>query len=135
MKKLLLTSAILLLSSVWVLAQRNPQVVTQDQYSGAQSQQPDKSQKSTSDKGEQTIEGCLSGAAHVYVLTDARGKTYELMDDAHQLDNNVGHQVRLWGSLGTTGGGNAISAGGPQAIFEVKKVQSLSDKCQQPPAK
>jgi uncharacterized protein YdeI (BOF family) len=131
MKKLSLITAILLLSSSWVLAQSSTQpTANAGQYpgSGQQStQQPDKSQKS--DKGEQTIEGCLSGGANVYLLTDATGRTYELLDDTRQLDKNVGHQVRLWGSLGSTGGGAAISAPGPQAIFGVKKVKSLSDKC------
>ena len=136
MKRMFLTSAIVLLSSVWVLAQRNAQYMTQGQYGGAQStQQPDKSQKSTSEKGQQTIEGCLSGAANEFVLTDATGRTYELLDDTHQLDNNVGHQVRLWGSVSPSGGGERSSTRGAQAIFGVKKVQSLSDKCKQPPAK
>lgn len=119
MRKLFLTTAILLLSSSWVLAQ-----------SGSTSaQQPDKSQTSSADKGAQTIDGCLSGAADVFKLTDATGKTYELFGDTKGLAENVGHQVRLWGSVGSTGGGELITASGPQATFGVKKVKSLSDKC------
>jgi hypothetical protein len=129
MKKLFLTSAILLLSSMWALAQSSAQPTTQDQYGGAQSQQPDKSKQGTSEKGEQTIEGCLSGAANEYVLTDSTGRTYELLDDTHQLDANVGHQVRLTGSVSLSAGGERSSTRGPQKIFGVKKVQSLSDKC------
>lgn len=129
MKKLFLTTAILLLSSMSVLAQSSAQPATQDQYGGAQSQQPDKSKQGTSEKGEQTIEGCLSGAANEYVLTDATGRTYVLLDKTHQLDNNVGHQVRLTGSLSSSAGGEQSSTRGAQEIFGVKHVQSLSDKC------
>ncbi|HMF90083.1 MAG TPA: hypothetical protein VKL40_05520 [Candidatus Angelobacter sp.] len=135
MKKLSFAIATLLLSSCWVLAQSNAQSATQDQYGGAQStQQPDKSKQATTEKGEATIEGCLSGAANTFKLTDANQKTYELLDDTHQLDQNVGHWVRLSGTLGSTGGG-ARTAAGPQAIFGVKKVKSLSNDCKQPPAK
>jgi hypothetical protein len=129
MKKLFLTSTILLLSSMWVLAQSSAQSTAQGQYGGAQSQQPDKSKQATSEKGEQTIEGCLSGAANEFVLTDSTGRTYQLLDDTHQLDANVGHQVRLWGSVSLSAGGERSSTTGPQKIFGVKKVQSLSDKC------
>jgi hypothetical protein len=120
MRKLFLTTAVLLLSSSWVLAQSN---------SSQSAQQPDKSQTAAADKGAQTIEGCLSGAADTFKLTDASGKTYELTGDTSGLAENVGHKVRLWGSAGSTGGGEKISASGPQATFGVKKVQSLSDTC------
>jgi hypothetical protein len=135
MRKLFVATAILLLSSACVLAQSSAPPTAKDgsQYPDSSSQsaqqQPDKSQKPTSDQGLQTIDGCLSGAANVYKLTDANYKTYELVGDTSGLDENVGHKVRLWGSLGSTGGGANSSASGPQAIFGVKKVKSLSDKC------
>src|SRR5260370_27557641 len=130
MKKLFFATAILLLSSAWVLAQSSSMPPAADdgsQYPNSSSQsaqQPDKSQKSTSDKGLQTIEGCLSGDANVFKLTDANYKTYELVGDTSWLEENVGHRVRLWGSLGSTGGGATGTASGPQAIFGVKKVKS-----------
>ena len=55
--------------------------------------------------------------------------TYELSGATRELPANVGHQVRLWGDKGSTGGGTKISASGPQATFGVKKVKSLSDTC------
>lgn len=113
MKRQLLRVAFLVLASSWALAQ------------GEYSQQPDPSQTA---KGK-SVEGCLSGAADTFVLTDAKGKTYELTGDTSMLKDNVGHQVRLYGNVGSSGGGEKTSARGPQATFGVKKVESLSDTC------
>jgi hypothetical protein len=92
-------------------------------------QQPDKSKTATSDQSGQTIEGCLSGGADVFKLTDATGKTYELTGDTSGLAENLGHKVRLWGNAGSSGGGEAISARGAQATFGVTKVKSLAPTC------
>lgn len=114
MKKLFLMTSVLVLATFWALAQ-----------SGAYQQQPEQSQAATG----KSIEGCLSGAADTFVLTDANGKTYELTGDTSGLKENVGHKVRLQGNVGSSGGGEKINAGGPQATFGVKKVQSLSNTC------
>ena len=134
MKKIGLITAILLLSSVWVLAQSSTSPADQNPSGSSPSaQQPDKSQTgaqtATSDKSAQTIEGCLSGSADTFTLTDDSGKTYELTGDTSQLKENVGHKVRISGSKGGTGGGELITAGGAQATFGVKKVESLSPTC------
>ncbi|HEY6308876.1 MAG TPA: hypothetical protein VI488_20735 [Candidatus Angelobacter sp.] len=126
MRKFSLITTILLLCSSWVVAQNNPRPAGQDPTAPA-AQQPDKSQ--TADQSGQTIEGCLSGAADTFKLTDATGKTYELTGDTSMLKDNVGHQVRLWGNAGSSGGGEKISAAGPQATFGVKKAKSLGDTC------
>jgi hypothetical protein len=120
MRKFSLITAILLLCSAWMVAQSNPP---------SAGQQPDKSQAAASDKAGQTVEGCLSGAANTFKLTDATGKTYELTGDTSGLNENVGHQVRLWGNAGSSGGGEKISASGAQATFGVTKVQSISPTC------
>jgi Protein of unknown function (DUF5818) len=120
MKRLFLTTIMLLLLSSWASTQT----------SSSSQQQPDKSKTAASDhKGQKSIEGCLSGAANTFTLTDATGKTYELIGDTSGLNQNVGHQVRISGNLDTTGGGGRISAAGEQALIEVKNVESLSDKC------
>jgi len=132
--KILLTTTILLLWSSLVLAQSGTPTTTNDGSQNPDSsppsmQQPDKSQNPKSGHGNQTVDGCLSGAANTFVLTEASGKTYELSGATRELAANVGHQVRLWGDEGSTGGGTRISASGPQATFGVKKVKSLSDTC------
>lgn len=130
MNKFSLGATILILSSAWTLAQVSTPPTDENPTSSAQSaQQPDKSQTAPSDKSAQAIEGCLSGSANVFKLTDATGKTYELTGDTSMLADNVGHQVSLWGHAGSSGGGEKISAAGPQATFGVEKVKSLSDTC------
>jgi hypothetical protein len=124
MRKFSLITAILLLCSAWMVAQSNPQSA---QPASPSAQQSDKSQ--ASDKSGQPIEGCLSGAADTFKLTDATGKTYELTGDTSGLKDNVGHQVRLWGNAGSSGGGEKISAAGAQATFGVTKVTSISPTC------
>jgi hypothetical protein len=126
MRKFSLITAILLLCSAWMVGQSSSPSA-QQQPASPQAQQPDKSQ--ASDKSGQPIEGCLSGAADTFKLTDATGKTYELTGDTHGLAENVGHQVRLWGNAGSSGGGEKISAAGAQATFGVTKVKSISPTC------
>jgi hypothetical protein len=134
MKKIGLITAILLLSSAWVLAQSSTSPAEQNPSGSSPSaQQPDKSQTgaqtATPDQSAQTIEGCLSGAADTFTLTDDSGKTYQLTGDTSQLNDNVGHRVRISGAAGSTGGGEKITAGGAQATFGVKQVKSLSTTC------
>ena len=130
MSKLSFTLAIFLLSSVWMVAQVSTSLRDQNPTgSGQSTQQPDKSQTATKDKSAKAVEGCLSGAANVFTLTVANGKTYELTGDTHMLNENVGHKVRLWGRASTSGGGVTITAQGSQATFDVEKVESLSPTC------
>jgi hypothetical protein len=119
----LATVLLVLLSSSWLMTQNS-------QTSG---QQPDKSQTSASDhKGQKSIDGCLSGAADTFTLTTASGRTYELIGGkTSTLKQNVGHQVRLWGTVEETAGSARISASGPYT-FGVNRVESLSDTCKQP---
>lgn len=117
MKKPLLLTALLVLATSWGLAQSTA------------SQQPDTSQSEKSGRSGQTLEGCLSGAADTFVLTDAKGYTYELTGDTRGLKENVGHKVRLQGYTGSSGGGEKITVEGSQRTFGVKSVESLSDTC------
>jgi hypothetical protein len=118
MKRVFLATAVLFVSSSWMLAQNNPP-----------SQQPaDKSKTPTSDQKGHTVEGCLTGAADTFTLTDAKGRTYQLTGDTSGLNENVGHKVRLEGNAGSSGP-DPYSVWGTQATFGVKKVTSLSDSC------
>ncbi len=123
MSKLLLRAAILLLSSAWTFAQASTSPTDQNQ-----SQQPDKSQTAKSDHKGDTVEGCLTGGANTFTLTDAKGRTYQLTGDTKGLNENVGHKVRLYGNAGSAGP-DPYSVWGTQATFGVKRVESLADTC------
>ena len=118
MRKFFLATAVVLLSSSWVLAQNSP----------PPAQTPHKSKTEKSDKSGDTVEGCLTGAADTFTLTDAKGRTYQLTGDTSGLKENVGHMVRLYGSAATSGP-SPFSVYGTQATFGVKQVTSLADKC------
>lgn len=128
MRKWSLVTAILLLSSAWLVAQNSSTPPTVPDNSQATQQQPDKSQTSApmgADHSAQNIEGCLSGSAGAYTLTDATGKTYQLAGDTSKLADHVGHSVQI---AGTEEAGGAASAGAP-TTFNVKKVKMLSASC------
>lgn len=84
MRKSLLVVSLLLLSTAWVLAQTSSSA----------------DQSSTPPATSITIQGCLSGSAGNYILSDsASGKSYTLVDKNNKLDSHVGHQVEIGGSL------------------------------------
>jgi hypothetical protein len=84
MKKILLFSTILLLSAAWAVAQSNSQANTTGQMS--------------SDSGNMTVEGCLSGSVGSYSLTDKSGTTYQLTGDTARLETHVGHTIQVIGT-------------------------------------
>lgn len=167
MRKAFLITAILLLSAAWAVAQTSPgtpQSTTPDTSSQqstspsstSPSQQPDTISTTTQTTTTQTtqtssnsstsIEGCLSGSAGNWTLTDQSGKTWQLAGDTSKLSDHVGHQVRLMGSdnsssasgssspssssqsssAGATGAG---SSSGTQSTFTVNKVKMISSTC------
>jgi Protein of unknown function (DUF5818) len=129
MRKTYLITAILLLSAVWAVAQTSPsspQTTTpgtssqQSTYpSTSPSQQPatpdasSTTTQTTTTQSTQTstdgnsIEGCLSGSAGNWTLTDQSGKTWQLAGDTSKLSDHVGHQVRISGT------DNSASAASP----------------------
>lgn len=172
MRKTFLITAILLLSAAWAVAQTSPstpQSTTPDTSSPqstspsstSPSQQPaapDTSSTTTQTTTTQTtqtssnsstsIEGCLSGSAGNWTLTDQSGKTWQLAGDTSKLSDHVGHQVRLMGSdnsssaSGASGssspsssspssstGAGAGSSSGTQSTFTVNKVKMISSTC------
>jgi hypothetical protein len=111
MKKLCLFTAILLLSSAWVVAQDNsqagssssPSSTNQAGTSGSSQTSSDQagtynSSQTSSNASQTTIEGCLSGSGGNYTLTDNSGKTYQLQGDTSKLSEHVGHEVRIKGT-------------------------------------
>jgi trimeric autotransporter adhesin len=173
MRKTFLITAILLLSAAWAVAQTSPstpQSTTPDASSQqstspsstSPSQQPATPDTSstttqttttqstqTSSSSSTSIEGCLSGSAGNWTLTDQSGKTWQLAGDTSKLSDHVGHQVRLMGtdnsssasgssspsssnpssstpgsSAGATGAGSSA-----QSTFTVNKVKMISSTC------
>ena len=166
MRKTSLITAILLLSAVWAVAQTSPSSSPQSTTPDASSQQSTSpsstspSQQPSSSTTTQTtttqttetssgnsIEGCLSGSAGNWTLTDQSGKTYQLSGDTSKLSDHVGHQIRVTGtdnsssasSSGSMGsspssgsGSSATGAGsssGSQPTFTVQKVKMISSSC------
>jgi uncharacterized protein YdeI (BOF family) len=157
MRKTYLIAAILLLSSVWALAQTTPssqQPATPGasaSSSTSPSQQPSTPDNSstatqtsqTSTDSSTAIEGCLSGSAGNFTLTDQSGKAWQLAGDTSKLSDHVGHQVRIMGDGGSAAGsspsggagssaassGAGASAGASGSTFTVKKVKMISSSC------
>jgi Protein of unknown function (DUF5818) len=161
MRKTYLIAAVLLLSAVWAVAQTSPQSTNPGGSSAPQTspsstapaQQPatpDTSQTSAQSTQTSTdsnaIEGCVSGSAGIFTLTDATGKTYQLAGDTSKLNDHVGHQVRIKGSAGggsasgasnpssgagatASAGAGAASAAGAQPTFTVEKITMISTSC------
>jgi hypothetical protein len=119
------------LTTVFLVLLSSSLLLTQNSGTSGQ-QQPDKSTTSASNhKGQQSIEGCLAGAANTFTVTTAEGKVHELVGgDTSTLNQNVGHQVRVWGNKEGPGSSGRISASGPYN-FGVKSVESLSDTCKE----
>jgi len=142
MKKLVSLIAAVLLSAVWVFAQ--------DAQAGS-------SIPSQTGSSEMTVEGCLSGSAGNFTLTDNAGKSYQLQGDTSKITDQIGHQVRIKGTqtataIATTPSGDTASAStgnsgstasskssdnaaGSSATssaaiqFNVSSVEKLSDSC------
>jgi cytoskeletal protein RodZ len=142
MRKVYLVTAILLLSSAWVLAQSstppvvpdnsqsvNPQNPSNTSSASQQPAIPDKSetgtQASSSGQTAQTVEGCLGGATGGFTLIDSSGKTYQLAGDTSKLSEHVGHMVRITGSEE----GGATANAGAQPTLTVKNVKMVSSSC------
>ena len=124
MKKILLLSSMLLLTTVWAVAQYD------SQSSSASS--------SNSDSSKTTIEGCLAGSNGSFSLTDQSGTTYQLTGDTAKLQKHVGHTMQLTGtstssSASNTGTDNASGSmsgsADTKATFNVTSFKHVSAKC------
>src|SRR5215510_2614755 len=119
MRKFWLLTALLLLCSAWLVAQSTSPAASPNSPAVSSSQ--------TSDTEGKTIEGCLSGSAGNWTLTDSSGKTWQLQGDDSKLSKEVGHQVKIKGSemAGSSGaspsspGTTSPSAGASAAQFNV----------------
>ena len=103
MKKIFSLVAAILLSAAWVVAQDSAQAGSST------------SSQTASSASEMTIEGCLSGSAGNFTLTDNAGKSDQLQGETSKLSDQIGHQVRIKGTQtatasATTPSGDTASA-------------------------
>jgi hypothetical protein len=50
-----------------------------------------------------TVQGCLSGSAGGFTLTDSSGIAYQLAGDTAKLTDHVGHEVEITGTTAVSG--------------------------------
>ncbi|HET8887473.1 MAG TPA: hypothetical protein VFQ41_01115 [Candidatus Angelobacter sp.] len=169
MRKTFLITAILLLSAAWAVAQTSPSMPqsTTPETSTQQSTSPTSTSPSqkpatpdtsstttqttttqttqTSTDSSTSIEGCLSGSAGNFTLTDQSGKTYQLAGETSKLSDHVGHQVRIMGNdssssasgssspsssnPSSSAGASGAGSSGTQSTFTVNKVKMISSTC------
>lgn len=104
MRKAILLGASLALCAAMALAQETP--------SGSSSQSTTSTtQTTTSERSASgnSIEGCLTGTAGHYMLTDSTGVAYKLEGDDSQLADNVNKQVEVMGTAGSSASASATN--------------------------
>lgn len=112
----LLVISVLLLASIWAVAQNS-------------------GQKSETSAGSQTtVEGCLSGSNGNYMLTDQNGTMYQLTGDSAKLSEHVGHEIKVSGTSSSAGnsaraGKTTGASGSAEQTIEVTSVKHISKTC------
>jgi hypothetical protein len=116
MRRILLLTSILLISTAWAVAQYE---------SGAQAAETPGNAFST------TIEGCLDGAAGNYSLTLPSGSIFQLSGNETWLKRHVGEMVRVWGvELPVVRTPGSMSEGTEtQPTLQIQALQRLSGAC------
>src|SRR5438094_6490410 len=84
-----------------------------------------------------SIQGCLSGSAGSYTLTDQSGKSYQLEGETSKLSEHVGQEVQITGkesgssNAGMSASSSTASSGtSSQSVkFDVAKVKKSADMC------
>jgi len=118
MMRYLFAVSVLLLGATWAAAQNYP----------SQS-------KSTNTGSHTTVEGCLSGSAGSYVLTDMKGNNFELTGNTAKLSEHVGHEIKVTGtesaaSTSTNSGASNSTMGPAQKTIDVTSFKHISKTCQ-----
>jgi hypothetical protein len=137
MRKRCLITIIVVLFSVWVMAQSGGQRSTlpnrtlpSNQPAAASAISPTEgSQASAQHPHESLLEGCLGGAKGNLTLTNAAGKVYRLRGDTATLAEHVGQQASL---TGTEEPASASSAAEAPSTFTVKKANVIASMCSVP---
>jgi hypothetical protein len=114
---------VLLLSASWAAAQNYPSQTNPGQA------------KSTGTGAETNVQGCLSGSAGSYMLTDKNGTSYHLSGDTAKLSEHVGHEIKVTGnaspaSPSSSGTDSSKSGGSSEQTIEVSSVKHVAKTCQ-----
>ncbi len=123
----LLLLTVLLLGSSWAVAQNNQSPTPPDRTTnGEQPATP------TNAGGDTTVQGCLSGSAGNYMLTDRNGTMYQLTGDTAKLSRHIGHEIKVTGSTSSRAaeGGNTTGTMGSKQALEVSSFKHISKTCQ-----
>ena len=116
MMRYLLAVSVVLLGATWAAAQNYP------------------SQSKSANTGTQTtVEGCLSGSAGSYMLTDKKGNNFELTGDTAKLSEHVGHEIKVTGTESapsTCSGASNSTMGQAQKTIDVTSFKHVSKTCQ-----
>ena len=114
MRKTMMVTVVLLVSTLWLQAQ-------------------DAGQTASNTSGLTTIQGCLQYTNGHYRLTEDNGTSHQLQSQANKLAKHVGHEVAITGkpavrTVGTTVQGAASSVK-EEPVFRVTSVQHVADAC------
>jgi len=146
MRQFFLVLSILLLGLTWSVAQSGNDTQgssTSSSPSAGQSGTAGQSgstgygQTETGTGNHMTVEGCLSGSAGSYTLTDKNGATYQLTGDTAMLSEHVGHEIKVTGTAAAgaaasesseSSAGGTGTAGAGQALH-VTSVKHIAKTC------
>ncbi len=119
MKKLAMTTAVLLVCAAWTLAQ--------EKYPSGQTA------TSASSSGQTTVQGCLERSGANYTLTDKSGTKYQLTGDTAKLSEHAGHEVEITGTpSGASAGASASSTGASasaEQTLDVSNLRHIAETC------
>jgi hypothetical protein len=123
----LLLLTVLLLGSSWAVAQNEQSPTPPNRTTnGEQPATP------TNAGGDMTVQGCLSGSAGNYMLTDQNGTMYQLAGDTAKLSEHVGHEIKVTGSTSSTATGGGNTSGTMESskqTLQVSSFQHISKTC------
>jgi hypothetical protein len=152
MKNAMLVSAVVMVCAAMVFAQETPS-------GGAAGQNSSQTSSATQSTTEQTqsgnaIQGCLTGSAGSYVLTDSEGVAYKIQGDESQLADYINKEVEVTGTVASSStassrageaagqaageeaghaageaGQAASAAAGASKTLDVSSVKKVADSC------
>lgn len=82
--------------------------------------------------GQQSVTGCLSSSGGAYTLTAKDGKTYDLTGDTAKLNDHVGHEMKITGTISPASApsSGAMGKNSGQETIDVASFKHISKTCQ-----